>query len=164
MSFYVIIARFTRYGTRGEIGLLSLAIDGNDCWLWDAINVVESAIVIVEYNFRFGKEKAVTIPYDEKFIRSQAHYSMIYFGASLKAFYVLVQEKGYAFVGCNSAGNNAFFVRGNLKPDYIQEITVAEGYITAQFRESRHEHGKLNYLSSEEEEKLLVSLPLVEVE
>jgi hypothetical protein len=151
-------------GIQGEIGLLSVDLDGNDYWVWEAINVVNPAIVVTEYNFRFGKEKAVTTPYNEKFIRSQAHYSMIYYGASLKAFYLLAQKKGYAFVGCNSAGNNAFFVRRDLKPDYIRELTVEEGYVAGQFRESRNEQGKLNYLSLGEQEKILLSLPLVEID
>lgn len=151
-------------GVQGEIGLLSIDIDGNDYWIWQAIDVVMPAIVIVEYNFRFGKDRAVTIPYTENFVRSQAHHSMIYYGASLKALYLLAQEKGYVFVGCNSAGNNAFFVRKDLKPECIEELTVEEGYVAAQFRESRDQNNQLLYLSPQEEEKLLASLPLVEIE
>lgn len=150
-------------GITGEIGLLSIDIDGNDYWIWQAIDVVNPAIVIVEYNYRFGKDKAMTIPYNKEFIRNKAHYSMIYYGASLKALCLLAQKKGYVFVGSNSAGNNAFFVRQNIKPDYIKEITVEDGYRIGQFRESRNEQGQLLYLSLEEEEKILASLPLVEV-
>lgn len=151
-------------GIEGEIGLLSVDIDGNDYWVWQAINVVNPAIVIVEYNFRFGKDRAVTVPYAEDFDRSKAHHSMIYYGASLKALYHLAQQKGYAFVGCNSAGNNAFFVRKDLKPDGVRELTVEEGYVAAGFRESRDEKGRLLYLSLREEEELLSQLPVVEIE
>jgi hypothetical protein len=35
---------------RGEIGLLSIDIDGNDYWVWDAIEAGSAAIVVVEYN------------------------------------------------------------------------------------------------------------------
>lgn len=154
---------FSENGIEGEIGILSIDIDGNDYWIWESINTINPAIVIIEYNFRFGKERAVTIPYDEKFIRSKAHYSMIYYGASLKALYLLAQQKGYVFVGCNSAGANAFFVREDLKPDCIKELTVEEGFVAGQFRESRDENGQLLYLSTQEEEELLSSLPLVEV-
>lgn len=150
-------------GIKGEIGLLSIDIDGNDYWVWQAIEVVNPAIVIIEYNFRFGIDKAVTVPYDEKFIRSQAHYSSIYFGASLKAVCFLAQKKGYAFVGCNSAGNNAFFVRLDLKPEYLKELTVEEGYVAGKFRECRDIQGNLSYLSLDEEEKILALLPLVEI-
>ena len=150
-------------GIEGEIGLLSIDIDGNDYWIWKEINVVKPAIVIVEYNHRFGKNQAVTVPYDENFIRSQAHYSRIYYGASLKAFYLLARQKGYAFVGCNSGGNNAFFVRQDLKPEAIKELTVEEGYVAGKFRESRNQEGKLNYLSPQQEQEILASLPLVEI-
>ncbi|OBQ09594.1 MAG: NADH dehydrogenase [Anabaena sp. LE011-02] len=151
-------------GIKGEIGILSIDIDGNDYWVWQAIDCINPVIVVSEYNFRFGANKAVTVPYDESFVRSKAHYSNIYYGASLKALCILADRKGYAFVGCNSAGNNAFFVRKDLKPDAINEITVEEGYVRGQFRESRDEKGNLLYLSLEEEQKILNSLPLVEIE
>ena len=151
-------------GIQGEIGLLSVDIDGNDYWVWQAIDCINPASVVSEYNFRFGANKAVTVPYDASFVRSKAHYSNIYYGASLKALCILADRKGYAFVGCNSAGNNAFFVRKDLKPDAINEITVEEGYVRGQFRESRDEKGNLLYLSLEEEQKLLNTLPLVEIE
>ena len=140
-------------GIQGEIGLLSVDIDGNDYWVWQAIDCINPAIVVSEYNFRFGANKAVTVPYDASFVRSKAHYSNIYYGASLKALCILADRKGYALVGCNSAGNNAFFVRKDLKPDAINEITVEEGYVRGQFRESRDEKGNLLYLSLEEEHK-----------
>ena len=151
-------------GIQGEIGLLSVDIDGNDYWVWQAIDCINPAIVVSEYNFRFGANKAVTVPYDAGFIRTKAHYSNIYYGASLKALCILADRKGYTFVGCNSAGNNAFFLRKDLKPDAINEITVEEGYVRGQFRESRDEKGNLLYLSLEEEQKILNSLPLVEIE
>lgn len=151
-------------GIKGEIGILSIDIDGNDYWVWQAIEVVNPAIVIIEYNSKFGKDKAVTIPYDPSFVRSEAHYSMLYVGASLKALYKLGKTKGYAFVGSNSAGNNAFFVRRDLKPSCIKELTVEEGYIASQFRESRDEQGNLSYLTWDEVQQILFSLPLVDVE
>jgi hypothetical protein len=154
---------FTRSGIQGEIGLLSVDIDGNDYWVWQAIDSVNPAIVVSEYNYRFGAEKAVTVPYKSDFVRSNAHCSMIYYGASLKALCLLADQKGYAFVGCNSAGNNAFFVRRDLKPDLLKELTPEEGYVAGKFRESRGENGSLTYLSHQEEQTLLSALPLVEI-
>jgi len=155
---------FLDNGIQGEIGLLSVDIDGNDYWVWEAINSVNPAIVVSEYNFRFGSSRAVTVPYDDGFVRTKAHYSNIYYGASLKALCILANKKGYSFVGCNSAGSNAFFVRNDLKPDSLKELTSEEGYVAAQFRESRDELGNLLYLSLEEEQKILNSLPLVNVD
>ena len=155
---------FLENGIQGEIGLLSVDIDGNDYWVWQAIDCINPAIVVSEYNFRFGATKAVTVPYDAGFVRTKAHYSNIYYGASLKALGLLATKKGYNFVGCNSAGNNAFFVRKDLKPDSLKELTPEEGYVAAQFRESRDELGNLLYLSLEEEQKILDSLPLVNID
>ena len=155
---------FLDNGIQGEIGLLSVDIDGNDYWVWEAINSVNPAIVVSEYNFRFGATRAVTVPYDAGFVRTKAHHSNIYYGASLKALCILANKKGYSFVGCNSTGNNAFFVRNDLKIDSLKELTSEEGYVTAQFRESRDEFGNLLYLSLEEEQKLLNSLPLVSID
>src|SRR4030095_16351952 len=93
-------------GFTGEIGLLSIDIDGNDYWVWRAIDVISPVIVIVEYNHRFGSEVSVTSPYDKDFKRGNG-YPIFYFGASLKALCALADRKGYAFVGCNSNGVNA---------------------------------------------------------
>ncbi|MDO9262835.1 MAG: hypothetical protein Q7U02_02635 [Desulfosalsimonadaceae bacterium] len=150
-------------GIRGEIGLLSIDIDGNDYWVWEAMDAVNPVIVVVEYNHRFGRDRAVTVPYDARFMRTAAHHTNIYYGASLKALYLLAGKKGYAFVGCNSAGNNAFFVRKDAKPDIVRELTVEEGFVAAGFRESRDEQGRLNFLTPDQEQAILESLPLVEV-
>lgn len=151
-------------GVTGDIGLLSVDIDGNDYWVWEAINAVTPAIVVVEYNSRFGPDRAVTTPYDPAFQRTRAHFSNIYYGASLRALCLLGARKGFEFVGCNSAGNNAFFVRRDLLPPKIREVSCEDGFVAAQFRESRDERGRLNFLTPAEEQKILATLPLVEVE
>jgi len=154
---------FSSNGITGEIGLLSIDIDGNDYWIWKEISVVNPAIVVVEYNARFGIERAVTVPYSAAFTREQAHGSHIYYGASLKALCQLGNEKGYAFVGTNSAGNNAFFVRRDLMVAPLREMTAEEGFTRNQFSESRTPDGQLAFLTYEEEVALLEKLPLVDV-
>ena len=151
-------------GVQDEIGILSIDVDGNDYWIWQAINSVKPAIVICEYNSRFGANKSITIPYNPNFVRTQVCNINIYYGASLKALCLLAHKKGYIFIGCNKFGNNAFFIRSDLKPDCIQELTPEEGYVAGQFRESRDSEGNLLFLSWEEEQKILFSLPLVEVD
>lgn len=100
---------FEKNGISGEIGILSIDIDGNDFWVWKAIKNVNPAIVICEYNHRLGKERAVTIPYRADFIRSEAHYSNLYYGASIKALTLLAKNKEYSLVAGNENGNNVFF-------------------------------------------------------
>ncbi|HXX74285.1 MAG TPA: hypothetical protein VEI50_04100 [Nitrospiraceae bacterium] len=150
-------------GVVGDIGLLSIDIDGNDYWVWEAIEVVRPRIVVVEYNARFGVDRAVTIPYDAEFSRVRAHYSMVYYGASLAALVSLGVRKGYDFVGANSAGNNAFFVRQDLRPSFLPVLTATEGFVASQFRESRAKNGHLVFLTNDEEQRILKELPLVEV-
>jgi hypothetical protein len=150
-------------GISGEIGLLSVDIDGVDYWVWEAITSVQPAIVILEYNARFGPEASVTVPYDPQFQRGRAHYSHIYYGASLAALTSLGRKKGYALVAGNRAGNNCFFVRRDLLSPGLREITPAEAWRPVQFRESRDEQGALAFLSAEAEAALLQSLPLVQV-
>jgi hypothetical protein len=152
------------HGFQGDIGLLSIDIDGNDYWVWERLDVVKPAIVVIEYNHRFGKERAVTIPYAADFFRGRALPSMIYFGASLKALCLLGEKKGYAFVGCTSTGINAFFVRKDLKPASLRALSAEEGFVAGKFRESRDREGRLLFLSPEEEARILAPLPLVDVE
>ena len=151
-----------RNGISGEIGLLSIDIDGNDYWVWEAIDVIVPSVVVVEYNARFGPERAVTVPYNPGFVRTIAHHSNIYYGASLAALCLLGKRKGYSFVGCNTAGNNAFFVRTELRPADLPELASVEGFVRSQVRESRDAHGALAFLTEEQEAGILDKLPLVE--
>lgn len=150
-------------GISGDIGLLSVDIDGNDYWVWQAIEVIQPRIVVAEYNARFGAEAVVSVPYEPQFVRERAHSSMIYYGASLAALTKLGETKGYALIGCNSAGNNAFFIRRDVQPASLRSLTAREAYVPASFREARDASGNLSFLSPEEERSLLESLPLVDV-
>jgi hypothetical protein len=51
-----------------------------------------------------------------------------YFGGSLKAFEKLGAELGYALVGCELAGINAFFVRQDLVGDKFAAPFTAENH------------------------------------
>ncbi|MCF6407042.1 hypothetical protein L3C95_29365 [Chitinophaga filiformis] len=150
------------HGMKGEIGLLSVDIDGNDYWVWKAIDVVDPVIVVAEYNSVFGIDRAITVPYKPDFIREQAHYSHLYFGASLKALCVLAEEKGYAFVGSNSIGNNAYFVKKN-RLGGLRALSAEEGYVYSRFRESRDKKGNLNYLSGAERYECIKGLSVYNV-
>ena len=97
-----------------KLGLLSLDIDGIDYWVLKKLSVLEPSIVICEYNSLFGQKKAITVPYKKNYIRSNEHYSNLFYGASIKAFIDLLKKRNYFFIGTNSAGNNAFFVSQNI--------------------------------------------------
>lgn len=129
----------------GEIGILHIDIDGNDYWIWKKIDTVNPIIVIVEYNSIFGYDKPYTIPYKSDFIRTEAHFSNLYYGTSLLSICDLANEKGYSFIGCNSNGNNAYFVRKD-KMKELKELMPNEGYVLSKFAESRNKNGNLTYL------------------
>jgi hypothetical protein len=141
----------------GEIGLLHIDIDGNDYHVWKAITVVSPVIAIVEYNSVFGSDNAWTVPYDPKFHRTQRHHSNLFFGASLLSLCDLAKEKKYSFIGCNSAGNNAYFVR-NDKLRNLCVKTPKEGYVCSAFRESRNCAGEFTYVSGTDRMGLLKGL------
>lgn len=151
-------------GISGDIGLLSIDIDGNDYWVLDVIDVVSPRILIVEYNSTFGPDAAVSVPYVPGFDRTKAHHSNLYWGASLAAVCLAAARKGLAFVGSNSAGNNAFFVRRDVMGD-LSTLTPREGWVDARFRDSRDPQGNLTYISGRAARiASIAEQPLVEVE
>jgi hypothetical protein len=153
-----------RASIEGDIGLLSIDVDGNDYWILEAMDVVSSRILIAEYNSTFGTNAAVTVPYDPTFVRRKKHWSCLYWGASLAALTRLAGDKGYALVGGNRAGNNAFFVRRDVLGK-IPEVDVAHAYSPSLFRESRNPAGQLTYVSRHEDRlRLIAEMPLVDLE
>ena len=150
------------HGFDRDLGLLSIDVDGNDYWIWQAVTA-EPAIVIVEYNSLFGAERAVTIPYQAGFDRTRAHHSNLYFGASLAALTRLGERKGYRLVGSNSAGNNAYFVHRDIGRE-LPAPTVAEAYVESRYRESRDQAGNLTFLSGPERVRAIAALEVWDVE
>jgi hypothetical protein len=133
-------------GVAGDIGLLSIDIDGNDYWIFDTIDVIMPRIVVIEYNSTFGPDLRITVPYRDDFNRIAAHYARLYFGASLAALCELAEAKGYTFVGSNSAGVNAFFVRRDLA-GALPALSAREGYVHSRVRESRGSDGSDTHIS-----------------
>ena len=150
-------------GVAGDIGLLSIDIDGNDYWILEAIDVVQPRILIIEYNSTFGPHATVSVPYAADFDRTRAHTSNLYWGASLAALAMAADAKGLALVGSNKAGNNAFFVRTDLLGD-LDHISPAAAWVDARFRESRGPEGDLTFVEGQvARAELIASMPLVDV-
>jgi len=115
---------FEKYGVPEKFDLLSIDIDGNDYWVWKAIERFRARVVLMEYNIFFSLDAPLTMPYNAKHLWDDS----VYHGASLAAFRKLGIEKGYALVYCESYAPNAFFVdRAELPSDWvdapIEEIT-----------------------------------------
>ena len=147
-----------------EVGILSVDIDGNDYWVLEAIRSIDPVVLIVEYNSVFGMDRAISVPYDPKFNRTSAHYSNLYFGASLKAFHHLATQRGYAFIGCTSAGNNAYFVKREHLNDQVREVSLEEGFRESKFRESRDQTGANTHLTGAARLQAIRGLPVIDVE
>jgi len=109
-------------GIKGEIDLLSIDIDGNDYWVWEAINCVNPRVVIIEYNAKFPPTFEWVMEYDAKHIwRGDDEHS-----ASLKSLELLGTRLGYRLVGTNITGVNAFFVRSDVAGDLFAKEAMAE--------------------------------------
>jgi hypothetical protein len=108
--------------TTGEIDLLSIDIDGNDYWVWEAINCVQPRVVVIEYNAKFPPQHEWIIKYDEHHIwdLDDEH------GASLKSLELLGERLGFQLVGTNYNGVNAFFVKKEEVKELFPKPATAE--------------------------------------
>ncbi len=150
-------------GFNRDVGILSVDIDGVDYFVLDKLAAWTPRVLIVEYNALFGMNRAVSVPYSSTFVRSQMHYSNLYYGASLPAFNILANNMNMALVGTNSAGSNAFFVRRDLLNDKVHEVSIDDCFVTAKFREGRNIHGGLTCQFGKEELNSIMQLPVIDV-
>jgi hypothetical protein len=144
-----------------DIGLLSIDINGNEYWIWEAVHAVKPRIVIVEYNSVFGLQP-ISVPYREDFDRTAAHHTNLYYGCSLGALHHLAKKKGYILVGSNIWGHNAFFLRSDVASEF-SALEPREAYVASKFRESRDAEGNLTYVRGENRLKLIEHLPVINV-
>ena len=137
-----------------KLGLLSLDIDGVDYWILKKLSVLDPSIIICEYNSLFGQKKAITVPYKNNYIRSNEHFSNLFYGASIRAFIDLLKKRNYFFIGTNSAGNNAFFVKQNIWKK-VNKLITDKKIFHSKFRESRNSNGKLTFLNKKKSLQLI---------
>jgi hypothetical protein len=93
-----------------ELDLLGIDIDGNDYYIWEALAAYRARVVVVEYISNFGPDESKTIAYNPHHVWRNDNY----LGASLTALMKLGKRLGYALIGTNRRGLNAFFVRDDL--------------------------------------------------
>lgn len=146
-----------------DLGILSIDIDGVDYFVLEQLQEWRPRILVAEYNGVFGMQNPVSVPYKPDFQRTRQHPSNLYYGASLSAFVHLLQGRGYALVGVNSVGSNAFFVRRELLNDMVREVWLEDCYKTSCFRESRDSSGRLTFLAGDNRREPIGHLPLVDV-
>jgi hypothetical protein len=105
-----------------EFDFLSIDIDRNDYWIWQAITSYRPRVVAIEYNASFKQTVACVVPYAPEAIWDETNY----FGCSLKAVELLGRKKGYQLVGCNYTGVTAFLVREDCVGDHFAQPYTAE--------------------------------------
>ena len=118
-----------------DLGILSIDIDGNDYWVWKAIEGVRPAIVIIEYNSDLPVDQSLVQPYNDgpPVLTSS-------FGSSLLAIEELAKELGYALVHTDVAGVNAFCVRQDVLGDLPVGDRVARHGINYYLKGDKHHH------------------------
>lgn len=112
---------FERGGVPPEPDVLSIDVDGDDYWIWAAIERFRPRIVVVEYN--------ASIDPDRRLVQRRAHSAASAdgtdaFGASLGALTALAAEKGYRLAHTELGGINAFFVREDVADHLPPEAEV----------------------------------------
>jgi hypothetical protein len=96
--------------------LLSIDVDGNDYWIWAAVQRWHPRVVVIEYNGSYPPPRRWVMR------ENPAHRwnGTNYYGASLTSLAALGRGKGYTLVGTDSKGVNAFFVRSaEMTADFI---------------------------------------------
>jgi hypothetical protein len=112
-------------GLEGEISFLSIDIDGNDYWVWEALTIVTPRVVVVESHPELGS-RPIVAPYtvDPLHVPGRPPY---FLGASPAAMTALARRKGLRLVAANRFGFNLFFVAHSLSgADRLPEMTVDE--------------------------------------
>lgn len=94
----------------GGIDVLSIDVDGNDYWIWEAVTAATPAIVVIETHTEYRLHD-VLAPYRVLGGSTREEESV---GASPVAMTRLAERLGYRLVGGNRFGFNAFYLRSEL--------------------------------------------------
>ena len=101
---------FRRYGVPAEFDLLSIDVDGNDYWIWEALSAYRPRVVTIEYNAAHPPPERWVMAYNP----AHRWAGDGYYGAGLASLEALGARLGYALLGTDAHGVNAFFVRDDL--------------------------------------------------
>ncbi len=114
-------------GASGEIDLLSLDIDGNDYYIWEAITEVNPRLCVFETHDIVPGDCSVTIPYEDNFnCRANSDGNPDFRSVSLLAMKKLSERKGYRMIGAHRHGFNVFFLRNDIATETFPEISIEQ--------------------------------------
>jgi len=85
---------FAAHDVPAAFDLLSIDVDGQDFYLWQALPHYHPRVVVIEYNSRFGPEESVVMAHrpDHRWDKTD------YYGASAAALQKLGRQRGYSLV------------------------------------------------------------------
>lgn len=101
-------------GVPEDLDLMSVDIDGNDYWVWRAIERFRPRVLVIEYNPYYEPPRRWVMTYNP----DHQWDGSTYYGASLESMAALGKQKGYELICCDRFGNNAFFVEASLYPRF----------------------------------------------
>ena len=125
-------------GAEGEIDLLSLDMDGNDYWIWKAIEAIRPRLVVAETHDIVPSELSLTIPYDPTF-NAWTSPQPDFRSVSLKAMTELSRQKGYRLIGAHRHGFNVFYLRNDIAPDLFPEVSISAVHDNPSTQQGRKE-------------------------
>lgn len=103
-------ALFAKYHVPKNFDLLSIDIDYNDFYVWNAIKHYSPRVVVIEYN-------ATHLPNEDKVCKYDPNLrwdGTNYYGASILSLAKLGKIKGYTLVYADNIAVNLFFIRDDI--------------------------------------------------
>jgi glycosyltransferase involved in cell wall biosynthesis len=130
-----IVALLAHAEVPSEPDVLSIDVDGQDYWIWSAVEGYAPRIVVIEYNSALDPRRRLVQPNEPDGTWDGTEF----FGASVGALRSLGEGKGYRLVHTELSGANAFFVREDLVGDAFPAadeiaITSVPNYFQSGYR------------------------------
>jgi len=117
-----IVALLARHAFDRDLDFLGIDIDYNTYHILDVCLALAPRVISVEYNGQLPPDLDWVAPYDPGAVWGRT----IAYGAGLKAIENRARRAGYALVGCELSGTDAFFVREDLLGDRFDAPFTSE--------------------------------------
>jgi len=97
-----------------DLDLLIVGLEGNDWYVWRAIQEFRPKVVQIGYNAAFVPPQTMVVEYHP------LNYwdGSLYFGASIQSLYALGERKGYELLYADRSGTTLFFVDKRYFPRF----------------------------------------------
>ena len=107
-----------------DIDLLSIDIGVHTFHTLKEIEYIKPRVVVAEYNSKYGP----SMIWESEYNKNAEWDGSDNFGASLKSFQKMMENKKYKLVSCNITGANAFFIREDLINDLFENNYESENH------------------------------------